>query len=588
MQVPFRPSGLSVSLARVVLRLWHLSLYALVLILPFELVQPWLSVGGVFVVTNVELVVFVSLGLWLAHQISGGVSLAWLRATPLTVPLLLLVAALAVSAIFAPSHQTDAIKVVVRWLCGIAVALMLLDAVRSGLTVWRLLELSVTACVVVAVVAWLEVLASDRVAPYLALFHEPGLFRAGGEIRASGTLAYSTIAALYLEINFIFVVGLLARAWQSRTRWKIALLVGALVIISQALVFTLTRSAFAAIALGLGLTVVVRLPRHRLDHFAVAALGSTAALVALLLVSILTQPATQLRFASETVQSWYRGDIAPSPLSTLRAGEQITVPLQLTNTGQRTWNAIGPNPVFVFYHWYSPDGQVILIAEGLRTVLPRDVAPNETVSLNASLLAPPEPGEYVLRWDLVREELFWFSSQQPTAPAVRVQVEPNPAPQVAQPPITATQVTPPAYGEQDRPTLWGSALEIFRQHPLLGVGAGNFRFVHSEDGRTANINVHANNTYLEMLAGTGLIGTFFFLVFLVVLVRLGWRALTRPSADSILRATLVAALAAFLIHGVTDYFLEFTPAYILFWLMVGLVAGLDLAAPSRTTSQTDP
>lgn len=585
MQVLLRPFSLPVSLSRVLLRLWHLSLYALVLILPFELVTPWLAVRDVFVVTNVELIVFLSLGLWLVYQISGGGSWAWIRETPLTLPFLLLLGALVISALLAPSHQRDALKTVARWLTGVAVAYMFIGAVRSGLPVWRLLQVSVIASVGVALVAVAEVLQTDQVVPLLFLFRETGLFRVGGEIRASATLTYSTIAALYLEINFIFVVGLLARAWQNRERWQIVLLAAALLLLGQALIFTLTRSAFAAIALALVLCIVIRFPRHRLDLFARTALAAGAALALLLCLSIFTQPATQLRFASESDRTWYRAVITPASLPVLHAGEQITVAVQLTNTGSRPWAATGNNPVFVFYHWLAPDGKTIVVQEGLRTVLPRDLAPNETITLDASLLAPPTAGDYMLAWDMVRQDLFWFSTQQATAQPVPLRIEPG---AVVSPSAVAPTGTIPSYTEQSRGELWRSALEIFLAHPLLGVGPGNFRFIHSEDGRAANVNVHANNTYLEMLADSGIFGAAAFLFFLVVLARLGWHALHQPSANSLVCATLAAALAAFWIHGVTDYFLEFTSTYVLLWLIIGLLAGLLLPPAPPSLSFAEP
>jgi hypothetical protein len=37
---------------------------------------------------------------------------------------------------------------------------------------------------------------------------------------------------------------------------------------------------------------------------------------------------------------------------------------------------------------------------------------------------------------------------------------------------------------------------------------------------------------------------------------------------------LDTALLAFFLHGVVDYFMEFTPIYGLFWLIMGLVVGV--------------
>jgi hypothetical protein len=38
--------------------------------------------------------------------------------------------------------------------------------------------------------------------------------------------------------------------------------------------------------------------------------------------------------------------------------------------------------------------------------------------------------------------------------------------------------------------------------------------------------------------------------------------------------TLGAALVAFFLHGLTDYFFEFTAIYLQFWMVLGLLAAL--------------
>ena len=41
------------------------------------------------------------------------------------------------------------------------------------------------------------------------------------------------------------------------------------------------------------------------------------------------------------------------------------------------------------------------------------------------------------------------------------------------------------------------------------------------------------------------------------------------------------ALAAYLVHGTLDYFLEFTPTYGLLWLLAGALVGLERLAIER-------
>ena len=59
-----------------------------------------------------------------------------------------------------------------------------------------------------------------------------------------------------------------------------------------------------------------------------------------------------------------------------------------------------------------------------------------------------------------------------------------------------------------RSVLWQTACTIAREHPVLGIGPDNFRHTY---GRYLGLaawdeRVHANNSYLEVLAGMGAIG----------------------------------------------------------------------------------
>lgn len=109
-------------------------------------------------------------------------------------------------------------------------------------------------------------------------------------------------------------------------------------------------------------------------------------------------------FVPEYDLSW-GADSTPTEIGTEAT---IEVPLTITNTGGITWMSTGANPVRISYHWLDSQGKPV-VWDGLRTGLPRDIAPGETVGVNALLKAPGQPGTYILRWDLVREGVTWFS-----------------------------------------------------------------------------------------------------------------------------------------------------------------------------------
>src|SRR5439155_421482 len=130
----------------------------------------------------------------------------------------------------------------------------------------------------------------------------------------------------------------------------------------------------------------------------------------------------------------------------------------------------------------------------------------------------------------------------------------------------------------ERVRLWSAALQMLLAHPLAGVGAGNYRLVLGDYiGQSVWDNrLHANNSYLEMFADTGLPGGGLFVVLIGAALWRGMRALRRAELPENMAwvASLTAALAAFAIHGLSDYFLEFTPIYLLFWMALGCLAAI--------------
>jgi hypothetical protein len=103
-----------------------------------------------------------------------------------------------------------------------------------------------------------------------------------------------------------------------------------------------------------------------------------------------------------------------APVHTLRVNEQVTLPVTVKNSGTEIWPATadptGKYVVHLSYHWLANAGTVV-VRDGVRTELPQDLAPGEAVALAATLQAPAEAGEYVLRLTMVQEQVAWFENQ---------------------------------------------------------------------------------------------------------------------------------------------------------------------------------
>lgn len=97
----------------------------------------------------------------------------------------------------------------------------------------------------------------------------------------------------------------------------------------------------------------------------------------------------------------------------MQAGQTISVSLNIKNSGGKTWLAEGVNQVRLGYHWYYPDLRPLPghLWSDLRTALPHNIAPGQTIVLQASVGAPSAPGDYILKWDMVEEMVTWFAWQ---------------------------------------------------------------------------------------------------------------------------------------------------------------------------------
>jgi hypothetical protein len=221
----------------------------------------------------------------------------------------------------------------------------------------------------------------------------------------------------------------------------------------------------------------------------------------------------------------------------------------------------------------------MIILEGVRTALPYDLAPGEWVFIEARVTAPARPGDYQLQIDLVQDYVTWFSvrtGQVTEMPAfvasasadVPTPIEPSLAP------MPSSRLLPRPLPSPTRTELWRIAIELWRDRPVFGIGPDNYRWMYGTllGATDFNRTVTANSWYVEMLVNTGLIGLGSLIGLALTLAWAAYRALRQSSGvNRMLAAGLIAALLAFAVHGLVDYFMSFTPTYGLFWLTAGLL-----------------
>ncbi len=103
---------------------------------------------------------------------------------------------------------------------------------------------------------------------------------------------------------------------------------------------------------------------------------------------------------------------------------------------------------------------------------------------------------------------------------------------------------------QQRRNIWSANFEIFKDHPLIGVGytLNNKRLTEYYDKLNipqTELKSHAHNQYLHFAAGTGILGLIMFLVFLGTIFRYGILGFSR-NTDNLIKSIYLSLLSSFI------------------------------------------
>ncbi|HEY3361125.1 MAG TPA: hypothetical protein VGK06_04655, partial [Methanosarcina sp.] len=93
----------------------------------------------------------------------------------------------------------------------------------------------------------------------------------------------------------------------------------------------------------------------------------------------------------------------------LTSGSMYSVDVTVKNMGTEIWNKDGKESVYISYHWKNANGTVV--HDGLRTPLPYNVRPGDTISSRILIKTPDQKGNYTLVIDLVKEGVCWFEAE---------------------------------------------------------------------------------------------------------------------------------------------------------------------------------
>ena len=95
----------------------------------------------------------------------------------------------------------------------------------------------------------------------------------------------------------------------------------------------------------------------------------------------------------------------------VQSGSEVLLPVRLKNESKLTWPAFGLQPVVLSYRWYTAEG-ALLVADGLRTQLPDDLEPGQSVVVVLQVKVPDVKGRLVLMASLIQEGVAWFMDRQ--------------------------------------------------------------------------------------------------------------------------------------------------------------------------------
>jgi O-antigen ligase len=535
---------------------------ALILIAPFEALDPIVRLPGQ-TLTSVEVPLLVALACYLA--------VAWRERvrfwrSPFTAPWIAVIVVSTAAALLAPVERINALHMTARFALAGVVCLVANTAAITERGRRALMAAAMLSGVVVATMVVLDYLRVPAVTGWLRLFRT-NTAMVGGQLRASGPLQYPTIASMVLEIAFALTLGLLPAAITERRIGYSLALAGALVLIAEGVTLTFTRSGLLTLLASLLIVGGTWAARHGVDRI-VLSVAAVAVVASAEVALVRPLELMRLRFTSESQEYWFRADFDAPKTLTLRTGEIVRVPLRVTNAGRLTWSSDAQPPILLSYHWLKTDGDHVVEWEGDRSGFPGAVSSGSTVSVEARVRAPNEPGEFLLQWDIEQQHQRWFSTEPDASIAVTRATVTGPV--VDGPAVIRGGRAPRAPSRRGRVVLWSAAARMLADHPWLGVGPDNFRLHYGTYiGTEADPRVHSNNMFVELLAGSGLLG-------LCAWGWFSWRAarafVSAWWAGTGTRLGISAAGAAIVMHGLADSFLSFTVTYVLFAMCLGLAA----------------
>lgn len=138
---------------------------------------------------------------------------------------------------------------------------------------------------------------------------------------------------------------------------------------------------------------------------------------------------------------------------------------------------------------------------------------------------------------------------------------------------------------RDRVVLAESAINMTKDHLILGVGPGNFQEFYKKQYKlpqiVQNLN-HAHNNLLQVSAESGIIGGFSYLFLFGSILILGLKSALKGSVTGYMRFVITAFFIAF---GFIDYTFDATAIMKVYWYIIGITLALDVLPNKNEADQ---
>ena len=585
---------------------WFFLLFLIFLIqLPFELPHSLIPLPGL-VVTHLEITLAILLGGYVVWRIREGRprgrQVARLR-RPETW-LVVWLGALALSALIAPGLHDVAVKSVLRS-TAIATLFWISRDIHSSERLQRISMAAISGLAgVVAMLGILEGSMDRAVEPLLSLFRPMATF-VDGVWRLTSTFSHANQTATWLAMALPLTI---ARGIESPRRFAWWFAVFGLIL--WALMETLSRSGIVA---GLLVTLAMLLLWAMRGETRKRSGLLLLLLVTLVGVRLITSPQDRDRFGIDRPGQALSASYECPARIRLETGETRRVTVRVSNDGFMPWQSAGLYPVHLSYRVYNLDRLSDPSLEGLRAELPTPFRRGDVESIDAPLLAPRDPGLYLVAWDVVREKVLWFSSIDVVPGLTLLQVVPSldstsvlgdarfdewyedmPVSErlsrlgqlaksgakeleaiAAEPRAGSPRSFPADFDSTRIPRhrLWKVAIDLFRERPLTGWGPDSYRYIyHTRLGiKQGDTKIQAHNMYLEILSTGGLLAFASWLAFMGTL-SLALRRRSGSGQSLVIVSAWAAVITTFSLHALFDSFLGSYEVMGVFWTSVGAAA----------------